>query len=78
MGFGMASFEVKVGLKLMYTAWCCLGRCADQMNAWLKLMIPLLLSLAIPPLSPAPPSPLPLSALCTTSEGSVWRGCLVL
>lgn len=49
----------------MYTAWCCHGRCADQMNAWLKLMIPLLLC---PALSPPLP-PLPRSVLCTESEG---------
>lgn len=41
---------VKVGLKLMYNAWCCPGVCVDLMNAWLKLMIPL-------PLCPAPPPP---------------------
>lgn len=40
---------VEVGLKLMYTAWCCPGRCTDLKNAWLKLIIPLPLFPALPP-----------------------------
>lgn len=50
LGFGRFKVCVKVGFKLMYTAWCCSGRCADLLNAWLKLMIPL-------PLYTAPPHP---------------------
>lgn len=65
---GKVSGMVKVGLKLMYAACCCSGRCADLMNAWLELMIPL-------PLCPYPYTPTPsFSVFYAISEGSRRAG----
>lgn len=44
----------------MYTAWCCSGRCADLMNAWLNLTIPLPPYFALPPPGAPPPLPPPV------------------